>query len=127
RDFTRHFPLHQAGAELLPLRRAFNEINAVFRKISGERETQYQYLHQILEIVDTAILSYNIETREIVWMNDAFRKLFAIPYLHRFDGLQRKNEDLYEKTIQLAAGEPTLLTVQSAKGNIKLLLTSSQF
>ncbi|MBK1438391.1 ATP-binding protein [Parapedobacter sp. ISTM3] len=127
RDFTRHFPLNYAKAELLPLRSAFNEINAVFKKISGERETQYQYLHQILEIVDTAILSYNTETHEVVWMNEAFKKLFHIPYLHRFEGLQRKNEDLYQKTMQLVPGEQTLLSVNSAKGNIKLLLTSSYF
>jgi len=127
RDFTRHFPLSYAKAELLPLRSAFNEINAVFKKISSERETQYQYLHQILEIVDTAILSYNTDTHEVVWMNEAFKKLFGIPYLHRFDGLQRRNEDLYEKTLQLVPGEQTLLTVKAARGNIKLLLTASHF
>src|SRR5690606_25828228 len=108
-------------------RSAFNEINAVFKKISSERETQYQYLHQILEIVDTAILSYNTDTHEVVWMNEAFKKLFGIPYLHRFDGLQRRNEDLYEKTLQLVPGEQTLLTVKAARGNIKLLLTASHF
>lgn len=127
RDFTRHFPLSRARAELLPLRSAFNEINSVFKKISGERETQYQYLHQILEIVDTAILSYNTETREVMWMNEAFKKLFGIPYLHRFEGLEKKNEDLYRKTTELVPGEHTLLSVNAAKGNIKLLLTASHF
>ncbi len=127
RDFTRHFPLSYARAELLPLRSAFNDINAVFKKISGERETQYQYLHQILEIVDTAILSFNTDTHEVVWMNEAFKKLFGIPYLHRFEGLQRRNEDLYQKTLQLIPGERALLSVNSAKGSIKLLLTSSHF
>ncbi|MFB2121691.1 PAS domain-containing sensor histidine kinase [Parapedobacter sp. 2B3] len=127
RDFTRHFPLSHARAELLPLRSAFNEINGVFKKISGERETQYQYLHQILEIVDTAILSYDTETHEVMWMNEAFKKLFGIPYLHRFEGLQKKNEDLYQKSMQLVPGEQTLLSVNSAKGNIKLLLTASYF
>lgn len=127
RDFTRHFPLSHARAELLPLRSAFNEINDVFKRISGERETQYQYLHQILEIVDTAILSYNTETHKVMWMNEAFKKLFGIPYLHRFEGLQKKNEDLYQKSTQLVPGEQTLLSVNSAKGNIKLLLTASHF
>lgn len=127
RDFTRHFPLSHARAELLPLRSAFNEINDVFKKISSERETQYQYLHQILEIVDTAILSYNTETHEVMWMNEAFKTLFGIPYLHRFEGLRKKNNDLYQKSTQLVPGEQTLLSVNSAKGNIKLLLTASQF
>lgn len=127
RDFTRHFPLAYAKAELLPLRNAFNEINDVFKKISSERETQYQYLHQILELVDTAILSYNTATNEIVWMNEAFKKLFGIPYLHHFEALQRRNEDLYHKTMRLTPGEPTLLSVHAARDYIKLLLTASQF
>ena len=127
RDFTRHFPLNRAKAELLPLRRAFNDINNVFKKISSEREAQYQYLHQILEIVDTAILSYNADTNEIVWMNEAFKKLFGIPYLHKFDGLQRRNTDLYEQTVGLSPGEQTLRSVNAARGRIKLLLTASQF
>lgn len=127
RDFTRHFPLSHAKAELLPLRSAFNEINGVFKKISSERETQYQYLQQILEIVDTAILSYNIDTQEVVWMNEAFKKLFGIPYLHKFEALQRRNEDLYLKSIQLVPGDQRLLSVNAGRGNIKLLLTTSQF
>lgn len=127
RDFTRHFPLSHAKAELLPLRSAFNEINSVFKKISSERETQYQYLHQILEIVDTAILSYDTASREIVWMNEAFKKLFSIPYLHRFEGLKRKNADLHQKTLDLIPGEQTLLTVNVTGGNIKLLVTASHF
>ncbi len=60
-------------------------------------------------------------------MNEAFKKLFGIPYLHRFEGLQKKNPDLYQKTTQLVSGGKTLLSVNSAKGNIKLLLTASQF
>jgi len=127
RDFTRHFPLRYAKAELFPLRSAFNEINDVFKRISSERETQYQYLHQILEIVDTAILSYNTDTHEIVWMNEAFKKLFGIPYLHHFEALQRRNDDLYQKTTRLTPGEQTLLSVHAVGGNIKLLLTATQF
>jgi len=127
RDFTRHFPLSRAKAELLPLRSAFNEINGVFKKISSERETQYQYLQQILEIVDTAILSIHIDTREVVWMNEAFKKLFNIPYLHKFDALGRKNADLYHKTVRLVPGEPTLVSINAGRGNIKLLVTVTEF
>src|SRR5690606_1650834 len=66
RDFTRFFPLQNAGPEIRPLRGAFNEINGVFKKISSERETQYQYLQTILEVVNTAILSYDERTGKVV-------------------------------------------------------------
>src|SRR5690606_9805810 len=76
RDFTRHFSLEHTGAEIRPLRSAFNDINATFKKISGERETQYQYLQKILEFVDTSILSYEENTGKIMWINESFKMLF---------------------------------------------------
>ena len=58
RDFSRYFDVKHAPVELQPLRKGFNEINTTFKVISKEKETQYQYLQKILELVDTGILSY---------------------------------------------------------------------
>lgn len=127
RDFTRFFPLKNVNTELYPLRSAFNDINAVFKKISGDRETQYQYLQHILEIVDTALLSYDVKSGKVMWMNDAFKDLFGIPHLHHFQALGKRNPDIYEKTIHLKPGEQTLVTSRTAKGNIKLMLFARQF
>lgn len=127
RDFTRFYPLSHANAELRPLRNAFNEINGVFKKISHERETHYQYLNHILSVVDTAILSYDRQTRQVIWMNEAFKKLFEIPYLHQLDALAKRNAALFAKTAALVPGKQELATLPSAKGNIKLLLVSHQF
>ena len=44
------------------IRKGFNEINTTFKVISKEKETQYQYLQKILELVDTGILSYEEES-----------------------------------------------------------------
>ncbi len=127
RDFTRFYPLSHANAELRPLRSAFNEINGVFKKISHERETHYQYLHHILSVVDTAILSYDRQSRQVIWMNDAFKKLFEIPYLHRLDALAKRNPGLFDKINMLVPGKQQLVTLPSVKGNIKLLMASHQF
>src|SRR5688572_4528873 len=70
RDFSRNFDVKHAPVELQPLRKGFNEINTTFKIISKEKETQYQYLQKILELVDTGILSYKITTGEVVWMNE---------------------------------------------------------
>ncbi len=58
RDFSRYFDVKHAPAELQTLREGFNQINSTFKIISKEKETQYQYLQKILELVDTGILSY---------------------------------------------------------------------
>ena len=56
RDSPRYVDVKHAPVELQPLRKGFNEINSTFKVISKERETQYQYLQKILELVDTGIL-----------------------------------------------------------------------
>src|SRR6188474_17681 len=71
RDFSRNFDVKHAPVELQPLRKGFNEINTTFKIISKEKETQYQYLQKILELVDTGILSYKASTGDIVWMNES--------------------------------------------------------
>ena len=69
RDFSRHFDVKHAPLELQPLRRGFNDINTTFKVISKERETQYQYLQKILELVDTGILSYDHQSGDTGCMN----------------------------------------------------------
>ena len=53
RDFSRHFDEKNAPVAVQPMRKGFNEINSTFKIISKERETQYQYLQKILELIDT--------------------------------------------------------------------------
>lgn len=126
-DFTRTFRVEKSAAELKPLHRAFNDINAIFRKISVDREIQYQYLQQLLDIVDTAILSYDAASGKVVWINDAFRKLFGIPYLHAIDGLKKRNQELHHHTVSISTGAPSLYTLSVVSGRLKLLLYARDF
>lgn len=127
RDFTRFFPLQNAGPEIRPLRGAFNEINGVFKKISSERETQYQYLQTILEVVNTAILSYDERTGKVVWMNEAFKELFNIPYISVIEGLNKRNPDLYRKVMEVSSDKADVFTVPTPKGVLKLQFSTSSF
>ena len=96
RDFSRYFDVKHAPAELQPLRKGFNEINTTFKVISKEKETQYQYLQKILELVDTGILSYEEETGEVVWMNESLKKMLQLPYLKTIHSLAKRDEELYQ-------------------------------
>lgn len=90
RDFSRYFDVKQAPLELQPLRKGFNDINTTFKVISREKETQYQYLQKILELVDTGILSYENTSGEIGWMNESLKKMLGIPYLRTINSLEKK-------------------------------------
>jgi two-component system nitrogen regulation sensor histidine kinase NtrY len=123
RDFSRHFDVSHAPVELKPLRRGFNDINNTFKNISRERETQYQYLQKILELVDTGILSYENETGEIGWMNESFKKIFDIPYLKTIHSLKKRDEALYMEVMSLKSGESKVVSVTRNKQIIKILLS----
>ena len=125
RDFSRHFDVRKAPNGLKPLRKGFNEINTTFKLISRERETQYHYLQKILELVDTGILSYEQETGETGWLNEAFKNLMGIPYLKTIHSLEKREEVLYKELIKLKTGDAKILTVNRNGQLVKILVTAS--
>ena len=127
RDFSRHFDVKHAPAELQPLRQGFNEINSTFKDISKEKETQYQYLQNILELVGTGILSYEIESGEILWMNETLKKLLQIPYLKTIQSLDKRDSALCAKIVDLKWGENVVAEITVDKNTIKILLSASAF
>ncbi|MEO8150791.1 MAG: HAMP domain-containing sensor histidine kinase [Bacteroidia bacterium] len=127
RDFSRNYDVKHAPAELEPLRKGFNDINSTLKVISKERETQYQYLQKILEMVDTAILSYEQETGAIGWMNDSFKNLLGIPYLKTIHSLEKKFAGLYRDVLSLRMHENRVVEITKEKGIFKILLTATAF
>src|SRR5579864_3321083 len=101
RDFSRHFDVKQAPLELQPLRKGFNEINSTYKVISREKETQYQYLQKILELVNTGILSYDHSRGDIGWMNESLKKMLGVPYLKTIHSLERRDPVLYQEILAL--------------------------
>jgi two-component system nitrogen regulation sensor histidine kinase NtrY len=125
RDFSRHFDVRKAPNELKPLRKGFNEINSTFKLISRERETQYHYLQKILELVDTGIISYEQESGETGWINEAFKKLIGVPYLKTIHSLEKREAELYHEIIKLKPGDSKILTVTRNQQLVKILVTAS--
>ncbi|HEY0039100.1 MAG TPA: ATP-binding protein, partial [Flavisolibacter sp.] len=111
RDFSRYFDVKHASADIQPLRKGFNEINTTFKVISKEKETQYQYLQKILELVDTGIFSYDMDSGDVVWMNETLKKMLEVPYLKNVQSLQRRDKVLFEEVSSLKPGETKIVTV----------------
>ena len=125
RDFSRHFDVRKAPTELKPLRKGFNEINSTFKLISRERETQYHYLQKILELVDTGILSYDNESGQIGWINEAFKKIIGIPYLKTIHSLEKREETLYNEIVKVKPGDSKVITISRNQQLVKILLSAS--
>lgn len=125
RDFSRHFDVRKAPNELKPLRKGFNDINTTFKLISRERETQYHYLQKILELVDTGILSYEEETGETGWINEAFKSIIGVPYLKTIHSLEKREPILYTELVKLKPGDSKIITVTRNQQQVKILVNAS--
>jgi len=127
RDFSRYFDVKHAPVDIQPLRKGFNEINTTFKIISKEKETQYQYLQKILELVDTGILSYEEKSGTVVWMNESLKKMLELPYLKTIYSLNRRDETLANDIIALKPGENKIATAHLEKTSFKILLSATAF
>jgi nitrogen fixation/metabolism regulation signal transduction histidine kinase len=127
RDFTRNYSWKNAPVEFRALHKGFNALNDAFRTISRERETQYQYLKKILELVDTGILSFEIETGDVLWMNESLKQLLDIPYLKNIDRADKRNPGLTERLRALQAGESRVISMKRENSAVKVLVTATAF
>ena len=127
RDFSRYFDVKHASADIQPLRKGFNEINSTFKIISKEKETQYQYVQKILELVDTGILSYEVESGEVVWMNESLKKMLQLPYLKTIQSLLKRDKILFEVVSHLQPGESRVTTAHLERSFFKVLLSATAF
>ena len=125
--FSRHFDVKHAPAELQSLRKGFNDINSAFKVISSEKETQYQYLQKILELVDTGILSYEIETGNVVWMNESLKRLLKIPYLRTIQSLDKRDAALCTTVVNLKPGESNVTDIHIDRNLTKILMSATAF
>lgn len=127
RDFSRHFDVKHAPVELQPLRKGFNQINNTFKDISKEKETSFQYLQKILELVDTGILSYDFNNGDVIWMNESLKRLLQLPYLKTIHSLKKRDEGLYNEVVSLKPAESKIATVHLETRSFKILLSGTAF
>ena len=127
RDFTRHFDVKKAPTDLQPFRYSFNEINNLFKLISKEKETHFLYLKNILEIIDTGILSYEIDSGVVLWMNESLKHILEIPYLKTIHSLEKRNDALYHEILALLPGQKLVTTYTKDTSSLKVLLSATKF
>ncbi len=127
RDFTRNYQVKNAPKGIQFMREGFNAINAHFKHIRKEKETQFIYLKSILELIDTGILSYEVESGEVLWANEALKRLLQTPYLKNIQLLEKKNEIVYMAITKLATQQTTICNVVQDYTQLKILISATLF
>ncbi|MES3017793.1 MAG: ATP-binding protein [Bacteroidota bacterium] len=126
RDFSRNFN-SRSVSELNPLYNNLNDISRLFQQVSREKETQYQYLQKILELVNTGILSFEADSGEVIWMNESLKNMLDRPYVKNIHSLAKRDENLYIDITSLKPGESKIVTIFTRKMNVKTLLSATAF
>lgn len=127
RDFTRRYVVkgnHRVQDRLFA---AYNQINKVYRDVRLEKEAQHEYLNRIVNMLDSGIIFYRVDTGEVLWINESFKHLFQVPHLGQISGLKKRHPELFDKTMGFPAGQQEVATVSSSEGKIKLLISLSEF
>ena len=125
RDFSKRYP--ETRSQKNNFYTHFNTISDSIHAISIEKETQQQYLKRILELVNTAILSYDIDTLDTLWMNDAFKNMFQVPYVKNINWLRKRHPQLHKELNDIQLGENRLTTIHAGNRNFKTLSSASTF
>lgn len=126
RDFTQYYNLKNSPVLLKELRRAFNEVNTTFQQLNAEKEIQYQHLKTIIEMIDTGILSYD-EEDQVKWMNESFRKMFALPELKHLSSLMARNPELKKLVENPDPGPGRLIQLQTGRSFTRVLTSVARF
>lgn len=124
-DFSKRY--RETGSSNNDLYQYFNTVNDTFITMISEKEVQQQYLKRILELVNTGILAYNVETLDTLLVNDAFQDMFQVPNVKNLNWLQKRRPALYEELMKIALGENHIVTINAGNINIRTLVSASTF
>ncbi|WP_332243936.1 HAMP domain-containing sensor histidine kinase [Flavivirga spongiicola] len=127
RDFSRWFNEKSGAEDLRELHKGFNEVNKTIHEINKEKEAQHLYLKKILELINTGIIAYNIDSGEVLWINDSFKKNLNIPSLKNIQFVKNRKPDLFDSVFVKNHTSENSITVDIENEKTKLLIASSIF
>ncbi|MCH2081683.1 MAG: ATP-binding protein [Saprospiraceae bacterium] len=108
-DFEAHFSeSNQLSSSQRELHHSFNLIIDKFRDIRSEKEAQFQYLQAIVENVDTGLICFNAEGKNVL-INKGLQQFLHKSYFPNFESIQKFNEPLYQALNEIVPGERKLV------------------
>lgn len=127
RDFSRRFTEQSAPEDIIDLHKGFNTTIETIKDINTEKETQYIYLQKILEVLKTGIISYNVGTGEILWLNDSFQRILDIPSIKNIGFIEKRFAESFEKIFSANYSTGDTIAIKAQNEDLKYWITSSIF
>jgi signal transduction histidine kinase len=127
RDFSRWFPEDRGPKDIRFLYTGFNEVNRTIKEINRQNQAQYVYLQKILEMVDIGIIAYNLESGDVLWMNNSFKDIIDFPSFKNIRFVEKRKPDLYNAIFETYNKEPNSITIALQNEQIKVLISDTIF
>lgn len=124
RDFNKAYNEFAWGQSKDELKVAFNDVLRTFKKLSLEREEQYQYLKLVNEHVSVGLISFK-DDGKVDLMNTAAQGLLNVPALGMITQLSNHDEALWGELKAMNPGDKTILS--PLHSNVKLAAISRSF
>jgi nitrogen fixation/metabolism regulation signal transduction histidine kinase len=127
RDFTQWFNEDSGPKDIRKLHKGFNSINETIKKVNKEKEVQYLYLQKILELVDTGIIAFNIESGKVLWVNDSFNEVLNIPNIKNIEFIKKRNPKIFRDVFETEHVNGNTISIDSETDKTKILISNSSF
>ncbi|MEK6480688.1 ATP-binding protein [Catalinimonas sp. 4WD22] len=108
------------------LSEVFNQLVGTFQKLRQEKESNHQYLQNIVEQVSVALICVDVEGK-VQLVNQAAKELLQKPKLRNLDDLQDIDREFYHALKQLNAGEKTQIKVIVHHQLLQLSVQATEF
>ncbi|MGK0413823.1 MAG: nitrogen fixation/metabolism regulation signal transduction histidine kinase [Polaribacter sp.] len=127
RDFSQWFNEDSGPEDIRELHKGFNAVNQTIKDINKDKETQYLYLQKILELVDTGIIVYNIESGKVLWVNDSFNQVLNIPTIKNIRFVKKRNLKMYTDVFETTHTQGNAISIDFENNKTKILISNSSF
>jgi len=126
RDFANTFTLTNLSPSHNELKEAFNIITNEFQNLRAEKESNHQYLQNVVEHVGVALICFD-EDGKIQLMNQAAQKMLHKPYLQNIEALKHVDADLLYSLQKLKSGERELAKLVIQDEILNLAVEATEF
>lgn len=127
RDFSRWFPEDRGPKDIRFLYTGFNEVNRTIKEVNRQNEAQFVYLQKILSMVDIGIIAYNLDSGDVLWMNNSFKEIIDFPSFKNVRFVEKRKLELYNAIFETYNKEPNSISIALQNEHIKVLISDTIF
>lgn len=127
KDFSRRFSVSDAEEGIKELRESFNDTYESINAIQQDKEFFNLHNQKVLESISTGIITYEIKSGKIIWINPAFQKMLDIPAVTNIDFIKKRQASNYSTIFEPDYYKGTTITLVSGSNEIKCTIESALF